>query len=105
MALLKMAQIALHRLHRPAEALQLFHEFHTTYAGSIWMVAAEDGMLEAQQAMAGPIVPGILASPRPTGPGVMIPGQVPGVAPAAPSPHTGPTFFPGVPAAPHERAR
>jgi len=63
MALLKMGQIALHRLRRPAEAFQLFHEFKTSHSGSIWTVAAEDGMREAQQAMSSPLAPSSAMSP------------------------------------------
>ena len=55
MALLKMAQIALHRFRRPAEAWQLFYQFKMSYPDSIWSVAAEDGMREAQEAMSSPV--------------------------------------------------
>lgn len=69
MALLKMAQITMNRLDRPADAFHLFYEFKTSYPDSIWAIAAEDGMREAQRALSGPeIVPGLAtAYHEPTG--------------------------------------
>ncbi|MFQ5810648.1 MAG: rhomboid family intramembrane serine protease, partial [Armatimonadota bacterium] len=78
MALLKMAQISLHRLQRPAEAFQLFYEFKMAHPDSIWTVAADDGMREAQQAMSGPIAP----APAPVAPPPGSPALIPGVVTA-----------------------
>jgi membrane associated rhomboid family serine protease len=103
MALLKMAQISLHRLHRPQEALRLFYEFKMAHPDSIWTVAADDGMREAQQVITGPVVP--QQQQRPAGQPVAAPAhnaQV--VAAAAMQGHRTP-FVPGVAATPPHTIR
>ncbi|MFQ6131307.1 MAG: rhomboid family intramembrane serine protease [Armatimonadota bacterium] len=71
MALLKKAQITLRNLHRPQEAIKLFEEFLAKFGDSMWAVAAQDGIQEAQG---------------------MISGQRP---PPVAGPGTGPSRFPG----------
>ena len=103
MALLKMAQISLHRLHRPAEAYQLFFQFKISYPDSIWSVAAEDGMREAQQAMAGPVVPWQPAQAPAGYPGAVRAHQPHVVAAATARAGSAPAVAPGV-AAPYRQA-
>jgi len=57
MALLKKAQITLSHLHRPQEAVKLFQEFLEKYGDSMWAVAAEDGIQEAQAMISGRRLP------------------------------------------------
>lgn len=53
MSLLKKAQITLQHLHRPQEALALFQEFLAKHGSSLWAVAAQDGVQEAQAMISG----------------------------------------------------
>ncbi|MFQ6098251.1 MAG: tetratricopeptide repeat protein, partial [Armatimonadota bacterium] len=71
MALLKTAQLCLRVLGRPAEAIQRFTTFMERYHDSLWSVAAQDGLREAQAALnrdqhryRRPGAPGPLIVPR-----------------------------------------